>query len=131
MKFLESRDLLEALKRSVDFQDIYGNEGIDLISKLSSNLSIEKELNYWKKFVRSSFDPSSGIIRIEVEAFDPRDAQMLASVIEEVKILINELSEQARKDAMSYTEEELDLAEERLINARTNFELEKIRIHMT
>lgn len=124
IKFLESRDLLESLIEETDFLQIYGNNAIDAISRIPEDLLIEERLKSWKRYIDASFDPSSGIIRFEVQAFQPEEAHLIASkILEQVKVLTNELSEQARKDSMSYAEQELALAEARLLEARTDLRL--------
>jgi capsular polysaccharide transport system permease protein len=124
IKFLESRDLLESLINETDFLQIYGNNTIDAISRIPEDLLIEERLKSWKRYIEASFDPSSGIIRFEVQAFQPEEAHLIASkILEQVKVLTNELSEQARKDSMSYAEQELALAEARLLEARTDLRL--------
>ena len=124
VKFLESRDLLQSLIDETDFLQIYGNNAIDAISRIPEDLFIEERLKSWKRYIDASFDPSSGIIRFEVQAFQPEEAHLIASkILEQVKVLTNELSEQARKDSMSYAEKELALAEARLLEARTDLRL--------
>jgi len=124
VKFLESRDLLQSLIDETDFLQIYGNNAIDAISRIPEDLLIEERLKSWKRYIDASFDPSSGIIRFEVQAFQPKEAHLIASkILEQVKVLTNELSEQARKDSMSYAEQELALAEARLLEARTDLRL--------
>ena len=81
-------------------------------------------MKLWKRYIEASFDPSSGIIRFEVQAFQPEDSYLLATkVLEHVRVLTNELSEQARNDSMYYAEQELALAEARLLDARTKLKL--------
>lgn len=124
IKFLESRDLLQSLIDETDFLQIYGKNTIDFISRIPEELTIEERLKSWKRYITASFDPSSGIIRFEVEAFHPEESNLMAAkILEQVKVLTNELSEQARKDSMNYAEEELALAEARLLEARTNLKL--------
>ena len=124
VKFLKSRDLLQSLINETDFLRIYGNDEIDFISRIPEDLLIEEKLKSWKRYIDASFDPSSGIIRFNVHAFQPKDAHLIASkILEQVKVLTNELSEQARKDSMSYAEKELAIAEARLLKARTDLRL--------
>ena len=124
IKFLESRDLLQSLIDETNFLQIYGNHSIDSVSKIPVDLTIEERLKLWKRFIEASFDPSSGIIRFEVQAFHPEETYLIATkILEQVKILTNELSEQARKDSMYYAEQELALAEARLLEARTKLKL--------
>ena len=124
VKFLKSRDLLQSLINETDFLRIYGNDEIDFISRIPEDLLIEEKLKSWKRYIDASFDPSSGIIRFNVHAFQPKDAHLIASkILEQVKVLTNELSEQSRKDSMSYAEKELAIAEARLLKARTDLRL--------
>lgn len=124
VKFLESRDLLQSLIDETDFLQIYGSHTIDSISRIPEDFTIEERLKSWKRYITASFDPSSGIISFEVQAFHPEDSYLIATkILEQVKVLTNELSEQARKDSMYYAEEDLALAEARLLEARTNLKL--------
>ena len=124
VKFLESRDLLQFLIDETNFMQIYDNKTIDAISRIPEELLIEERLKSWKRYISASFDPSSGIIGFEVQAFQPKDAHLIASkILEQVKVFINELSVQARKDTMSYAMQELALAEARLLEARTNLKI--------
>lgn len=124
VKFLESRDLMQSLMLKSDFLEIYGSQEIDFISRVPEDLKIEERLKSWKRYIEASFDPSSGIVRFEVQAFQPEEAHLMASLIlSEVRALTNELSEQARKDSMYYADQELDLAEKRLLEARTDLRL--------
>ena len=107
------------------FLQIYGSHTIDSISRIPEDLTIEERLKSWKRYITASFDPSSGIIRFEVQAFQPKESYLMATkILEQVKVLTNELSEQARKDSMYYAEKELAfLAEARLLEARTKLKL--------
>ena len=124
VKFLESRDLLQSLIDETNFLQIYGSHTIDSISRIPEDLTIEERLKSWKRYITASFDPSSGIIRFEVQAFHPEESYLMATkMLEQIKVLTNELSEQARKDSMYYAEKELAFAEGRLLEARTNLKL--------
>lgn len=124
VKFLESRDLMQSLMEETNFLEVYGSVLIDSVSRIPVDFPVEKRLKSWKRYIKASFDPSSGIIRYEVEAFQPDEALTIAShILSEVRTLTNVLSEQARQDTMYFAEKELALAEERLLKARTNLKL--------
>ena len=123
-KFLESRDLLESLINEVEFLEFYGYPVIDTISRIPKDLSMEERLRSWKRYIKASFDPSSGIISFKVQAFNPQDSFIIASeILDQVRDLTNQLSEQARKEAMSDAEEELVIAEKRLLDARNDIRI--------
>ena len=122
MRFLESRDLLDSLLLEFDFNKIYGNKDVDFLSRFNSRSQKEKILDYWKWYIKSSFDPSSGIITFSVQSFDPEDAHAISNfILQKVRILVNEISEKAREEVLIYAENEVQLAENRLIEARKEF----------
>lgn len=123
LNYLESRDLLDRLQQDYDFRSTYGSEQIDWPSRLWPDRDVEKVLKYWNRRIQSSFDPTAGIIAYEVQGFSPEDAQQVAElVLGYSKELVNELSEQARSDAVSFAEGEVVRAEARQLAA-----LRKIR----
>lgn len=118
-KFLASMDLFNVVNEKSDFLSIYSNPDIDFLSSLNPDLSREEKLKYWRRYIDSDFDPSSGIIRYEIQAFDPQSAHEIANLIlQEVRNLINKLSEQARKDTMNYAKSELVHAQTNLMESR-------------
>ncbi|OQP84879.1 hypothetical protein BTR14_17350 [Rhizobium rhizosphaerae] len=114
-----SRDAVEALDKMVGLRQIYSNENIDALSRMSPDASIEKMVTYWKRRVSTSYDLTTGINIIEVSAFRPEDAQRIAAGLKTLsEKLINEISEKARQTQMSVSKTELDRAAERLRDLR-------------
>lgn len=119
LKFLESRDLVEKLERTLPFREIYSTPKADFFSRLDPTLNIELVVEYWERRIHTSFDNASGIIIFEVEGFTPEDAERIAAaVLGFSKDLVNELSVQARRDTVAYAEGEVAHAEVRLIAAQ-------------
>lgn len=124
LKFLKSRDLVERLEAKLPLRSAYGDSNGDFLSRLSNDTEIETIVEYWKNHIKTTFDNTSGIITFEVDAFSPKTAQEIANlVLFYSKILVNDLSESARQDAVSYAEGEVTRAETRLKNA-----LEQLRL---
>jgi capsular polysaccharide transport system permease protein len=115
LNFLKSRDLVEKLEARLPFRDIYSGNGADFLSRLDPSLSIESVVEYWEKCLHTTFDNTSGVLTLHVEAFTPEDAERVASVVlDEATKLVNELSGRARQDAVAYAEGEVNRAEVRL-----------------
>lgn len=115
LQYLKSRDLIESLERELPFRAMYSGEAVDIFSRLDSSAAIEKVVEYWQRRIRTSYDANSGIILLEVEAFSPSDALTITShVLDHARTLINELSQQARADAVRYAEDEVKRSESRL-----------------
>jgi len=123
LKYLHSRDLLEILMNAVDFEAIYNPTTVDLIARMGRGLTIEEKVEYWASRIDASFDLTSGIITFDVQAFTQDDAQRVGEVVlESAQALVNRLSERARQDSLRFAEDEVALAEQRLLAS-----LQKIR----
>ena len=115
LKFLKSRDLVETLEAQLPFREIYSSPRADFLTQLEPNQDIEHVVDYWSNRIRTTFDSTSGIVTFEVEAFTAAEAERVAqAVLAETKALINELSSQARRDAVAYAESEVERSENRL-----------------
>ncbi len=118
LEYLESQDLIQALDRRVDLRTVFSQDEIDPLSRLRSEASQEEFLDYWTRMIKTSFDPTSGIINIEVQSFTPEHArEVAAATVELTQELANNLTASAREDALRFAEAELARQEERLREA--------------
>ena len=110
MDYLVSRPMLEKLGTQVDIFEIYGSEKSDFITALDPETPIEDVVEYWKKMISISYDTTSQIIVMEVKAFTPKDAELIADTVLNLSDqLVNDLSEQERSDALRQANSELKL----------------------
>ncbi|TYB81756.1 hypothetical protein [Maritimibacter fusiformis] len=106
--FLASRDLIDKLEQRIDLRQMFDREGIDFFSRFSRDRPKEEFLKYLEWRINPYFDNSSQIITVEVQAFSPEDAKLLASQVLALSgELINEVSERARLDTVRSAEEEV------------------------
>lgn len=113
-EFIQSQQIVRRVNEKVDLASIYENPG-DPWFGLGSDTRIEALSSYWNRMVKVFYDNASGLIEVRVQAFHPEDAQLIAQLLfDESSQMINGLSSIARADAMSYAEEELVRAVERL-----------------
>ncbi|MDT8326273.1 MAG: hypothetical protein RQ750_02655 [Roseovarius sp.] len=118
-EFVQSQKLVRDVDEALDLQSIFQKPKNDPIFSLTENASIEDLLDYWERMVRIQYDPGAGLIEIEVRAFDPNDAQLIAQeLFDRSSAMINELSSIARTDMTGYAKEELDQAMDSLKTAR-------------
>ncbi|MDH4541738.1 sugar transporter [Sulfitobacter faviae] len=91
----------------------------DPVFSIQPNASIEDLSDYWDRMVRVSFDQGTGLIEVQVLAFDPAMAQAIAQeVLNQSQVMINALNDTARADAMRYANADLETALNRLKEAR-------------
>lgn len=121
-RFIESQQLVAAVHERINLEELWTHPSMerDPIFSYDGDGTIEDLRAYWKTMVDVYADSSTGLIDLQVQAYAPEDAQMVAQVIfDESLIMINRLSAIARDDATGYAREELDQTVERLKEART------------
>ena len=118
--YVLGRGMIEDLRSTVDVRKLYARGSIDWFSRLASEAKIEDVVEYWQKMVNASFEPSTGIIRIEVTAYDANESVELANAITaSADRLINHLSTESRRDALKAATVEVERAEQRQRVLRT------------
>ncbi|MGB0660453.1 MAG: hypothetical protein ACPGNV_09760 [Mangrovicoccus sp.] len=119
-QYIQSQEMVRFADAQLDLRAMYSpSYDIDPVFSLVPEASIEDLVDYWERVVRINFAPDTGLISLEVIAFEPGDAQRLAQlVLDKSAALIDELSRIAREDAISQAQEDLDLAAARLKETR-------------
>lgn len=118
MKYLESRDLVEELEATLPLRAAFSDPGIDILSRAPADAPIEDFVDYWDRRVVTNYDSGSGVLTFTVEAFTAEDARDIAAgVLVATRALVNRLSEDARRDAVRFAEDEVARAETRLREA--------------
>ena len=118
--FIRSQEIVEAVDARLDLRSIYNRAAPrDFVFSLGENPSIERLVAYWNRMVQVDLETHAGIIHVRANAFTPEDATAIASaILAESGALINELSDQAREDAVRFSREELSQAEDNLRDLR-------------
>ena len=81
--------------------------------------TIEDLQDHWARKVGIVYDSGTGLIDLEVLAFDSRDARRVAqAILDQCVAMINGLSRTAQEDSIRYTRDELNNAVARLKLAR-------------
>ena len=118
-EFLQSQRLVADMDAAVDLRAIWTKAEGDPVFVLAENAPIEDLVDYWNRMVRLSYGVGSGLLEVEVRAFTPEDATLIAETLfKKSSDMINDLSDIARQDAIGYAREELDTSIERLKAAR-------------
>lgn len=117
--YVRSRQLLDRLQSDIDYKAIFSRPEADQWARLDTSLPMEKIILYWRRMVSIGFDTTSQIMTLQIRAFRPDDALLLANaILKQSEQLINDLSARARGDAVRMAEQELAQSEARLRVAR-------------
>ncbi|MEM9139671.1 MAG: hypothetical protein AAGB15_07550 [Pseudomonadota bacterium] len=126
--FIQSQQIVEEIRRPADLEARWSRASDDLIFALGEGQPIEEIHDHWARMIDISLDMTSGILDLEVRAFQADDAQAIArAVLDASGRLVNEISENARDDAVRFAAEERDAAEERLRAIRAELRTFKLR----
>lgn len=118
-EFIQSPKLVAELDEALDLRAIWARERSDWVFGLEPEAALEDLTGYWNRMVRINHGSGAGLLDIEVRAFDPADAQRIASaLLLRSSEMINRLSSAAREDAIRHARGELERAETRLTKAR-------------
>ena len=118
LSYLASRELVEAIDAELDLRGAYASPDVDALSRLAPDANVEDFLKYWERRISTQFDPTSGIIEFEVQSFSPEHTRAIAdTVLRLTQTLVNDLSANARSDALRFAREEVELQEHRLRDA--------------
>ncbi|EAQ02726.1 capsular polysaccharide export inner-membrane protein,BexC/CtrB/KpsE family protein [Pseudooceanicola batsensis HTCC2597] len=111
--YLQSKDAMIRLDDDMGFKAHFSQDWIDPIQRLESAPSNEEAYSLYKKYVKISYDPTEGVIRMEVSAADPAiSAQFAEHLITYAEERVDELSRRKREDGMRTARESLERAKE-------------------
>ena len=125
--YIYSLDGIRDVAKEVNINTIFGGDSIDLLSRLEEKPSQENLLKYWKRRIKTGYDANTGIIDLDVSAFNANDSLVLSNaLIKNSENLVNSLSIRAQKDSLKLAEADVNRAEIKLATIK-----DKIRLFRT
>ena len=118
-QFIISQELVAKLDKQLDLKAIFSKAKDDPLNSFNKDGTIEDLLAYWQRMVIVNYDSSTGLMTLQVFAFDPQDAKKIAqSILVESTAIINDLSLTAQVDTTRYSKDALSSAEQKLGDVR-------------
>jgi capsular polysaccharide transport system permease protein len=116
--YLQSQEAMARLDRDNGFRQHYSDPKIDRLQRLPADASNTQAYKKYRKNVKISYDPTEGIIKMEVIAADPQVAVDISkSLISYAEEQVDQLTARLRADQMAGAEESYLLAEKNLAEA--------------
>lgn len=117
--YLQSRDAMLRLDTDVGFKDHFKSASIDPLQRLEPAATTEAAYKVYKKFVKIAYDPTEGIIKMEVVATDPTVAAAWASqLIAYAEEQVDHLTQRLREDQMRGSSRSYEVAEKELLDSQ-------------
>ena len=122
-RYLESPDLVRDLDEKLNLRAHFSDPSIDIISRYRNDQPFEEFVIYWSRRINTTYDATTGIVTFEVQGFDADTTLLLANeVLGAADLLVNALSESARRDSVQFATTEVERAEERLRAAQLSLQ---------
>ncbi|WP_297774476.1 capsule biosynthesis protein [uncultured Roseovarius sp.] len=110
-EYLESKDAMLRLDEELGFREHFSQPWIDPLQRLDPDASNEAAYKLYSKYVKLGYDPTEGVIRMEVSTANPEvSADFSQRLIKYAEERVDELSQEKRQDAVSTAVDSLDQA---------------------
>ena len=97
--YLQSQDVMELLDQDFGFREHFSNPGIDPIQRLAPDANNSATYALYKKVVKISYDPTEGLVKLEVSATDPDKAvEFSRGLLKYAEIRVDQLTARLRGD---------------------------------
>ncbi|RYG90404.1 capsule biosynthesis protein [Loktanella sp. IMCC34160] len=112
--YLTSRDAMQRLDTEHGFKAHFSDPSIDAIQRLPQDASNEETFAAYQDHIRIAYDPSEGVIKMEVSATDPTVSQRFSeALIGYAEEQVDQMTQRLREDQMAGAEQSYRDAETR------------------
>ncbi|MEM9710448.1 MAG: capsule biosynthesis protein [Pseudomonadota bacterium] len=116
---LQSREAMLRLNEAEGFRDHFGADNIDILQRLPDDASNEDAYRTFKRRVKIGYDPTEGVIRMEVSAASPeKSAAFSQALIEFAEEEVDNQTQRIREDQMAGARESFDDSEAKMLAAQ-------------
>ena len=118
--YLLSRDALNRLDSDLGFTEHFSQDRIDPLQRLEADGSRDAAYKLYKRMVQIGYDPTEGVVKMEVVAADPKlSAAFSKALIGYAEEQVDNLTSRLRTDQMSGAQDSFAAAEQRMLEAQS------------
>jgi len=117
--YLQSRDAMIRLDQDHGFRAHFEDPSIDPIQRLDPDATLEKAYRTYTRNIHISYDPSEGLIKMEVIAADPAKSEEFArALVGYAEEQVDQLTQRLREDQMAGARDAYADAEKAMTDAQ-------------
>ncbi|MBD3680227.1 MAG: capsule biosynthesis protein [Rhodobacteraceae bacterium] len=117
--YLQSREAMQRLDEDMGFKAHFAQPDIDPLQRLDPDASNEEAYALYQRNVKISYDPTEGLVRMEVIAADPATSAAFSEhLIGYAEEQVDQLTQRLRNDQMSGALASFEEAEARMMAAQ-------------
>ncbi|WP_172328742.1 capsule biosynthesis protein [Mangrovicoccus sp. HB161399] len=111
-RYIDSKEAMVRLSEEQGFIGHFSDSRIDPLARLPANASIERAYRLYKRRVKAGYDPSEGVVQLEVSAADPAVSVAFAdALVSYAEQVVNDLTLRQRRDQLAGAERAFSAAE--------------------
>ena len=108
-EYIVSTDMMQLLEERLHWVEQYNQQRNDIFFWLSSDTPREDLLKFYRRMVSATYDETTGLLKVEVQAFSPELAeQMVKTILEASEHFVNEVSHSIAREQMRFAQGELE-----------------------
>lgn len=108
-EYIVSMDMMQLLEDRLHWVEQYSKQRKDLFFWLNNDTEREDLLRYFQRMVTAHYDETTGLLKVEVQAFSPELAeQMVQVILEASEHFVNEVSHSIAREQMRFAQGELE-----------------------
>ncbi|MBO6603028.1 MAG: capsule biosynthesis protein [Roseicyclus sp.] len=117
--YLESREAMLRLDSELGFRAHFSDERIDPLTRLAPDATDEDMYDTYLKHLNIGYDPTEGLLRMEVIAADPESSQAYAAaLIDYAEERVDQMTQRVREAQMADANTSFNDAETRMVQAQ-------------
>ncbi|WP_409293609.1 ABC transporter permease [Pseudomonas sp. KCJK9058] len=110
-EYITSMDMMLLLEDRVHWVEQYSSQSKDVFFWLDKDAPNEKLLSYYQRMVSAHYDELTGLLRVEVQAFNPElSERLLRTILQASEHFVNEVSHDIAREQMKFAQSELETA---------------------
>ena len=118
--YLTSRGALQRLDEEFGYREHFSDPSIDALQRIAPDASNEDLYKHYTNHVTVGYDPSEGVLRMEVSALTPEMSRVFSeALIAYAEERVDQITERKRADQMRGANESFQDAEEKMMSAQT------------
>lgn len=117
--FLTSREALQRLDADHGYRAHFSDPSVDSLQRIPADASNEAVYKHFQDHIKIGYDPTEGVIRMEVSALSPEMSQTFSeALIGYAEERVDQVTERKREDQMSGARETFAEAEAKMVDAQ-------------
>ena len=117
--YLQSREAMLRLDTDIGFRTHFNQPHIDGLQRLAPDATAEAAYKLYKRYVKIAYDPTEGLIRMDVIAVDPQTAAAYSrALIGYAEEQVDHLTQRLREDQMQGSRDSYSEAEANMLSAQ-------------